>query len=113
MFVPRGMSRETEGLIAGEGARVVTVEGEYDDVAMAARVFAEDGERVGEEEGGAEEAEEKMLCMDVGWDGYEEFPRVSPPTLNLLHLHLNYTPIPLPSETWPTVPQLTPLAVGH
>lgn len=62
IFVPRFMNQATQDKIASEGAKVVVIDGNYDDSILAARKLAED--------------ENWVLVMDVSWKGYEEIPQV-------------------------------------
>jgi len=62
IYVPKGGDEGARERIAGEGADVRVAEGKYDDAVQEA-------EREGQRTGG-------MLCMDVSWKGYEEFPRL-------------------------------------
>lgn len=62
IFVPKHTELATQYLIAGEGAEVTVVEGDYDESIRHARKFVEkyDG----------------LLVMDVSWEGYEDIPQV-------------------------------------
>ncbi|MFC3890624.1 diaminopropionate ammonia-lyase [Lentzea rhizosphaerae] len=60
VFVPEVTLAGTIALIAGEGAEVVRVDGDYD---AAVRRAAEFSERSG-----------RALVQDTAWDGYEEVP---------------------------------------
>lgn len=62
VYVPRYMDDATQGRIRSEGAKVVVVEGEYDD---CIGVTKEDEERTG-----------ALMVMDTSWEGYEEIPGV-------------------------------------
>jgi diaminopropionate ammonia-lyase len=61
VFVPGVMLPEAADRIAGEGARVVWVDGDYDAAVRRAAEFA--GARAGRE-----------LVQDTAWDGYQEVP---------------------------------------
>jgi diaminopropionate ammonia-lyase len=61
VFVPAVMLPEAAARIAGEGAQVVWVDGDYDAAVRRAAEFA--GARPGRE-----------LVQDTAWDGYEEVP---------------------------------------
>lgn len=61
VFVPRVTSPETAARIAGEGAEVVRVDGDYDEAVRRAAGFVEG-------QSGTE------LVQDTAWDGYEEVP---------------------------------------
>lgn len=61
VFVPAVMLPETAQLIAGEGATVVRIDGDYDQaVRTAAEFAAQDSSRA--------------LVQDTAWDGYTEVP---------------------------------------
>ena len=61
VLVPRVMTAEAAARIAGEGADVVRVDGDYDEtVRRAADLVAEDPSRA--------------LVQDTAWEGYEEVP---------------------------------------
>lgn len=68
IFVPDFMDHATQQKIAGEGAKVVVVDGDYDFSIKCAR---EEADRDG------------LLVMDVSWQGYEEIPQVRTPTSEL------------------------------
>lgn len=61
VFVPAVMRPETEALIAGEGARVVRIDADYDETVRraAAHVDAHPG---------------TVLVQDTAWPGYEQVP---------------------------------------
>ncbi|MGP7999838.1 MAG: diaminopropionate ammonia-lyase [Streptosporangiaceae bacterium] len=60
IFVPDVLDQATTGLIAGEGARVIRVPGDYDEaVGRAARHAASHGAE---------------LVQDTAWDGYQQVP---------------------------------------
>jgi diaminopropionate ammonia-lyase len=61
VFVPEVMLPETAARIAGEGAKVVWVDGGYDDAVRWAAAFA--GNQPG-----------RALVQDTAWDGYEQVP---------------------------------------
>ena len=61
VFVPAVMRPETAARIAGEGAKVVWVDGDYDTAVRRAAEFA--GEQPGRE-----------LVQDTAWEGYEQVP---------------------------------------
>ena len=61
VFVPSVMRPEPAALIAGEGAHVVRVDGDYDAAVRRAAEFA--GERP-----------DRVLVQDTAWDGYERVP---------------------------------------
>jgi diaminopropionate ammonia-lyase len=61
VFVPDVMLPQAEGRIAGEGARVVRLDVDYDDAVRAAAAYA------------AERAD-RALVQDTAWDGYTEVP---------------------------------------
>ncbi|KAF2878119.1 tryptophan synthase beta subunit-like PLP-dependent enzyme, partial [Massariosphaeria phaeospora] len=61
VVVPAHMDAGTRERIAGEGAEVVVVEGDYDGAVEVAR-----------REGGKENV---LLVMDTSWEGYEEIPQ--------------------------------------
>jgi diaminopropionate ammonia-lyase len=60
IFVPDVMLPETAGRIADEGAKVVRVDGDYDEAVALAAAFAE-------QRGHA-------LVQDTAWEGYEQVP---------------------------------------
>ena len=60
VFVPAPMRPETAALIAGEGAQVVRVEGDYDDAVREAARHAD--------------APGRALVQDTAWPGYEQVP---------------------------------------
>lgn len=62
IFVPKHTEQATQDLIAGEGAEVVVVDGDYDVSIRAAREFAQN--------------HDALLVMDVSWEGYEDIPQV-------------------------------------
>lgn len=62
VFVPRTMDEATQGKIASEGAKVVVVDGDYDQAILVARKQAEEPKSI--------------LMMDTSWEGYEEIPQV-------------------------------------
>lgn len=61
VFVPAVMPESTAALIAGEGAEVVRVEGDYDAAVRAAAAHAD--------------APARELVQDTAWEGYEEVPQ--------------------------------------
>jgi diaminopropionate ammonia-lyase len=61
VFVPEAVLPETAARIAGEGAAVMRVDGDYDDAVRRAAAFA--GDRPG-----------RALVQDTAWDGYEQVP---------------------------------------
>jgi diaminopropionate ammonia-lyase len=61
VFVPAVMLPATADRIAGEGATVVRIDGDYDDAVRQAAAFAD--ERPG-----------RALVQDTAWDGYTEAP---------------------------------------
>jgi diaminopropionate ammonia-lyase len=61
VFVPRVMLPEAAARIAGEGARVVWVDGDYDAAVRGAAEFAD-----------AQPG--RALVQDTAWDGYEQVP---------------------------------------
>jgi diaminopropionate ammonia-lyase len=61
VFVPRIMRPEKAALIAGEGAEVVWVDGNYDTAVGRAAAFAD-------------EAPDRALVQDTAWEGYEQVP---------------------------------------
>lgn len=61
VFVPQVMLAQTAALIAGEGAQVVRVEGDYDEAVAAAAAFA-----------AADPG--RALVQDTAWEGYEQVP---------------------------------------
>ena len=61
IFVPQSMNEGTRGAIAGEGARVVIVQGDYDQAVQEAW-------ETSKRPGGA------LLIQDTAFDGYEEVP---------------------------------------
>lgn len=61
VFVPEVTLPQTAARIAGEGATVVRVDGDYDDAVRRAAAFA--GEQPG-----------RALVQDTAWDGYEQVP---------------------------------------
>ncbi|KAK3059582.1 hypothetical protein LTS18_010501, partial [Coniosporium uncinatum] len=62
IYVPKGGDEGARDRIADEGADVRIAEGKYDEAVREA-------EREAQRTGG-------MLCMDVSWKGYEDFPRL-------------------------------------
>ncbi|KAJ4347189.1 uncharacterized protein N0V89_011128 [Didymosphaeria variabile] len=62
VFVPNTMDEATQKKIAGEGATVVVVDGDYDHSILVARKEAE--------------GPDSILMMDTSWEGYEEIPQV-------------------------------------
>jgi len=62
IYVPKGGDEGARDRIADEGAYVRVAEGKYDGAVREA-------EREAQRTGG-------MLCMDVSWKGYEDFPRL-------------------------------------
>jgi diaminopropionate ammonia-lyase len=62
IYVPRYMDEATQTKIRSEGAKVVVVNGEYDDTIVASR---DDAKLTG-----------ALLVMDTSWEGYEEIPGV-------------------------------------
>lgn len=61
VFVPAVMPASTAALIAGEGARVVRVDGDYDEAVRTAAAHAA--------------APGRELVQDTAWEGYEEVPQ--------------------------------------
>ncbi|MFB9733293.1 pyridoxal-phosphate dependent enzyme [Ornithinimicrobium kibberense] len=61
IFVPALMPASTSALVEGEGARVVRVEGDYDDAVRAAAHHAT-------------AADDRALVQDTAWEGYEDVP---------------------------------------
>jgi diaminopropionate ammonia-lyase len=61
VFVPQVMLPDTAARIAAEGAKIVWVDGDYDDAVRRAAAFA------GDEPG-------RALVQDTAWAGYEEVP---------------------------------------
>lgn len=61
IFVPALMPASTSALIEGEGARVVRVDGDYDDAVRAAADHAA-------------AADGRALVQDTAWEGYEDVP---------------------------------------
>jgi diaminopropionate ammonia-lyase len=61
VFVPAVMRPQTAARIAGEGAKVVWVDGDYDHAVRCAATFA------GDEPG-------RALVQDTAWAGYEQIP---------------------------------------
>lgn len=61
VFVPEVMLPETAARIAGEGAKVVRVDGDYDAAVRRAAEFAD-------------EQPGRALVQDTAWDGYEQVP---------------------------------------
>jgi diaminopropionate ammonia-lyase len=61
VFVPAVMLPETADRIAGEGAAVVRVDGDYDEAVRRAAAYAD-------------EAPGRALVQDTAWDGYTEVP---------------------------------------
>ena len=61
VFVPELMLPETAARIAGEGAKVVWVNGDYDAAVRRAAAFAD-------------EQSDRALVQDTAWDGYEQVP---------------------------------------
>ncbi|KAF1963352.1 tryptophan synthase beta subunit-like PLP-dependent enzyme [Byssothecium circinans] len=61
ILVPKFMDQATQDIIAGEGAEVVVVNGDYDKSIEVARTEAE--------------KKNSLLVMDVSWEGYEEIPQ--------------------------------------
>jgi diaminopropionate ammonia-lyase len=61
VFVPVGMLPEVAALIADEGAKVVRVDGDYDDAVGCAAAFA--GDQPG-----------RALVQDTAWAGYKQVP---------------------------------------
>lgn len=68
IFVPNFMDEATQKKIAGEGATVIVVDGDYDLSIKAARSEADKGNG--------------LLVMDTSWPGYEEIPQVRRPIPN-------------------------------
>jgi diaminopropionate ammonia-lyase len=62
IFVPEYIEQATRDLIAGEGAEVVVVEGDYDMSIREARTLSE--------------KTNGLLVMDVSWEGYQKFPQL-------------------------------------
>ncbi|KAI5815038.1 tryptophan synthase beta subunit-like PLP-dependent enzyme [Pyronema omphalodes] len=62
IFVPDFVSQPARDAIAGEGAIVNVVEGDYDGAVMVARKFTE-------------ETENSFLIQDAAWDGYTVIPK--------------------------------------
>jgi diaminopropionate ammonia-lyase len=63
IFVPKDLGSKAKELIAGEGAEVVVVDGDYDEAVRVAH-------RWGEETSGG------MLIEGTAFEGYEDVPRV-------------------------------------
>lgn len=63
IFVPHFMPETTRDRIRSEAAELVVVDGNYDDSVAAARMEADDNQNA-------------ILVMDMGWDGYETVPQV-------------------------------------
>lgn len=61
VFVPEVMRAEAGARIAGEGAEVVRVDGDYDDAVRRAAAYAAD-------------APDRALVQDTAWPGYEQVP---------------------------------------
>lgn len=61
VFVPVAMLPQTAARIAGEGAKVVWVDGDYDNAVRCAAAFA--GDQPG-----------RALVQDTAWTGYEQVP---------------------------------------
>lgn len=61
VFVPQVMRPEVAARIAGEGAEVVRVDGDYDDAVRRAAAYAA-------------EAPKRALVQDAAWEGYEQVP---------------------------------------
>src|SRR5215468_6268860 len=61
VFVPAVMRPQTAASIAGEGAKVVWVDGDYDDAVRWAAAFADDQPG-------------RALVQDTAWAGYEQVP---------------------------------------
>ncbi|KAF1979446.1 tryptophan synthase beta subunit-like PLP-dependent enzyme [Bimuria novae-zelandiae CBS 107.79] len=61
VFVPNTMDEPTQDKIASERAKVVVVDGDYDQAILVARRESE--------------APESILMMDTSWQGYEEIPQ--------------------------------------
>lgn len=62
VFVPNTMDKATQDRIRSEGAKVVVVDGNYDQAISVARREAE--------------ISKSILMMDTSWEGYEEIPQV-------------------------------------
>lgn len=63
VFVPDFVNQPARDAIAGEGAVVNVVDGDYDAAVMVARTFTE-------------RAENAFLIQDAAWDGYRVIPKV-------------------------------------
>lgn len=61
VFVPQVMRPEAAARIAGEGAEVVRVDGDYDDAVRRAAAYAA-------------ERPDRALVQDTAWEGYEQVP---------------------------------------
>lgn len=61
VFVPAVMRDQPAALIEGEGARLVRVDGNYDEAVRTAAAFAD-------------EAADRALVQDTAWPGYEQVP---------------------------------------
>ncbi len=61
VFVPSVMREQPAALIAGEGAEVVRVDGNYDEAVRTAAAFAD-------------ESPDRALVQDTAWPGYEQVP---------------------------------------
>ncbi|KAJ5138827.1 Peptidase M20 [Penicillium bovifimosum] len=61
IFVPRSLNQWTRDLIAGEGAQLVVVQGDYDQAVQESLDAARIGENV-------------LLIQDTAFDGYEDVP---------------------------------------
>jgi len=72
IFVPADMAPPRRNAIASEGARVVAVQGSYDD---AVRLSAQEG-AVGARTGtGTQGVQRALVISDTSWPGYEQTPR--------------------------------------
>lgn len=63
IYVPSFMPETTRARIRSEGAELLVVDGSYDDGVAAARAESEANDLA-------------ILAMDMGWEGYQEFPGV-------------------------------------
>lgn len=64
IFVPQYLNKSTRDLIEGEGARVVVVQGDYNEAVITAKTTAHELGING------------LLIQDTAFDGYEDIPQV-------------------------------------